>query len=62
MTIDCYLIRFGDMVNNESLAEKMRANTKEQVKPVFEAEAMTAFVNPMVEMKKLLVIFCKMSI
>ncbi|WP_156413367.1 hypothetical protein [Legionella feeleii] len=50
------------MVNNESLAEKMRANTKEQVKPVFEAEAMTAFVNPMVEMKKLLVIFCKMSI
>ncbi|MCC5014865.1 type I restriction endonuclease subunit R [Legionella sp. 31fI33] len=35
----------GDMVNNESLAEKMRANTKEQVKPVFEAEAMTAFVN-----------------
>lgn len=35
----------GDMANNESLAEKMRANTKEQVKPVFEAEAMTAFVN-----------------
>lgn len=35
----------GDMVSNESLAEKMRANTKEQVKPVFEAEAMAAFVN-----------------
>ena len=35
----------GDMVNNESLAEKMRANSKEQVKPVFEAEAMNAFVN-----------------
>lgn len=32
------------MVNNESLVEKMRANTKEQVKPVFESEAMTAFV------------------
>lgn len=35
----------GDMAANENLAEKMRANTKEQVKPVFEAEAMSAFVN-----------------
>lgn len=35
----------GDMAANETLAEKMRANTKEQVKPVFEAEAMNAFVN-----------------
>ncbi len=34
-----------DMVNNETLAEKIRANSKEQVKPVFETEAMTAFVN-----------------
>lgn len=35
----------GDMAANEELTEKMRANTKEQVKPVFEAEAMNAFVN-----------------
>lgn len=35
----------GDMINNESLSEKMRANSKDQVKPVFEAEAMKAFVN-----------------
>ncbi len=35
----------GDMAANETLAEKMCANTKEQVKPVFEAEAMNAFVN-----------------
>lgn len=35
----------GDMASNETLTEKMRANTKEQVKPVFEEEAMTAFVN-----------------
>ena len=33
-----------DMAANETLAEKIRANTKEQVKPVFEAEAMNAFV------------------
>jgi type I restriction enzyme R subunit len=32
------------MSNDEELTEKMRANTKEQVKPVFEAEAMNAFV------------------
>ena len=35
----------GDMAASETLAEKIRANTKEQVKPVFEAEAMKAFVN-----------------
>jgi len=33
------------MAANEELTEKIRANTKEQVKPVFEAEAMSAFVN-----------------
>tara|TARA_Y100000296_G_scaffold26795_1_gene31472 strand:+ start:4274 stop:7387 length:3114 start_codon:yes stop_codon:yes gene_type:complete len=35
----------GDMAANEGLAEKMRANTKEQVKPVFESEVMKAFVS-----------------
>ncbi|ASP39595.1 restriction endonuclease subunit R [Bacterioplanes sanyensis] len=35
----------GDMASDAPLTEKMRANTKDQVKPVFEIEVMNAFVN-----------------
>ena len=35
----------GDMAADKTLADKMRANTKAQVKPIFDPEAMKAVVN-----------------
>ena len=51
-----------DMADNESLAEKMRVNTKEQVKSVFETEARNAFVNRHGRNEKSLVTLYKIKI